>query len=243
MSRPVWVWGLPLSPMTRRETASAVMALIDGGGPSFFITANTHHAMLTAERPELRAINERAAFLVADGAPLVWASRRAGTRLPERVAGSDLIYDLCEQAALRGKLIYLLGGSDGIAVEAIAGTACPQPGSLAGDGLARIVADIRAAKPDLLLVAFGQPKGEIWLSENLEKLGVPVAVQVGATLDFVAGKVRRAPRLFQQLGMEWAYRIYTDPARLAPRYARNARFLFERLARELISGPAHPGGA
>jgi len=246
MIRPVWVWGLPLAPMTRREAAGAVMALIDGDRPSYFITANAHYAMLTAERPELRAVNEKAAFLLADGAPLVWASRRGGTPLPERVAGSDLIYDLCEQAARLGKSLYFLGGGEGIADEAsrrlralypglrVAGTACPPPGALQGEGLAGVVAEIRAAAPDLLLVALGQPKGELWLAENLEKLGVPVSVQVGATLDFVAGRVRRAPKLFQKIGMEWAYRIYTDPARLAPRYARNARFLLGRVARELM---------
>ena len=89
--------------MTRREAAEAVMRLIEAGRPSFFITANAHYAMLTAERPELRAINDRAAFLLADGAPLVWASRRGPIPLPERVAGSDLVYDLCEHAARLGR--------------------------------------------------------------------------------------------------------------------------------------------
>jgi N-acetylglucosaminyldiphosphoundecaprenol N-acetyl-beta-D-mannosaminyltransferase len=256
LSAPVWVWGLPLAPMTRGQAAEAVMALIEAGRPSFFITANTHYAMLTAERPELRPINDRAAFLLADGAPLVWASRRSPTRIPERVAGSDLVYDLCEHAARLGRSLYLLGGAEGVAVEAarklqslypglrIAGTACPAPGMLAGPGCDRLIADIRAARPDLLLVAFGQPKGELWLNEHLDALGVPACVQVGATLDFIAGRVRRAPRLLQKTGLEWAYRIYTDPARLFPRYARNALFLFRNVGRELIGqggGQGRPG--
>jgi N-acetylglucosaminyldiphosphoundecaprenol N-acetyl-beta-D-mannosaminyltransferase len=259
LSTPTWVWGLPLSPMTRLQAAEAVMALIEAGRPSFFITANTHYAMLTAERAELRPINDRAAFLLADGAPLVWASRRGSTPLPERVAGSDLVYDLCEHAARLGRSLYLLGGAEGVAVEAarkleslypglrIVGTACPSPGSLSGPGCDRLIADIRAARPDLLLVALGQPKGELWLNEHLDDLGVPVCVQVGATLDFVAGRVSRAPRLLQRIGLEWAYRIYTDPARLGPRYARNAMFVFRNVARELVGlddgqGPSRTTG-
>jgi N-acetylglucosaminyldiphosphoundecaprenol N-acetyl-beta-D-mannosaminyltransferase len=252
MTGPAWVWGLPLSPMTRGEAAEAVMRLIEAGQPSYFITANTHYAMLTAECPELRPINDRAAFLLADGAPLVWASRRGSTPLPERVAGSDLVYDLCEHAARLGRSVYLLGGAEGVADEAaqklqtlypelrIAGTACPPPGSLTGEGCRKIIDDIKAARPDLLLVAFGQPKGELWLAEHLEELGVPVSVQVGATLDFIAGRVRRAPRFLQKTGLEWAYRIYTDPARLFPRYTKNAIFLFGSMARDLVRTPSGP---
>lgn len=221
------------------------MRLIEAGRPSFFITANAHYAMLTAERSELRPINDRAAFVLADGAPMVWASRLGPTPLPERVAGSDLIYDLCERAAALGHGLFLLGGAEGIADEAarklqslypglrIVGTACPAPGVLEGPEGQMVVAEIRKAAPDLLLVAFGQPKGELWIDRHLDELGVPVCVQVGATLDFVAGRVRRAPRFFQKTGLEWAYRIYTDPARLLPRYARNAAFLFRQIARDL----------
>jgi N-acetylglucosaminyldiphosphoundecaprenol N-acetyl-beta-D-mannosaminyltransferase len=245
MSGPAVVWGLPLTPLTRTEAVDAVMKLIESGRPSFFITANLHYAMLTAERPELGPLNERAAFILADGAPLVWASRLGPVRLPERVAGSDLIYDLSERAALDGKSLYLLGGDEGIAEQAglklqalypglkIAGTACPPPGSLVGEGCRKIIKDIHAAKPDLLMVALGQPKGELWIDQHLQELGVPVCVQVGATLDFVAGKVNRAPVFFQKTGLEWAYRTYTDPARLAPRYAKNAAFLLASVARDL----------
>ncbi|MGA8350730.1 MAG: hypothetical protein WBQ29_09995 [Isosphaeraceae bacterium] len=90
-TEPVWVWGLPFAPMSLAETVSTVSALIERGLPTFFITANTHYAMLTEENPDLQQVNARAAFVVADGAPLVWAARRWPVRLPERVAGSDLI--------------------------------------------------------------------------------------------------------------------------------------------------------
>lgn len=242
MSRPSTVWGLPLAPLTRQGAIDRVDALVRARTPSYFITANVHYAMLTAEHPALDAINQNAAFILADGAPLVVASRQTSCPVPERVAGSDLIYDLCQLAADRGYGIYLLGGPPGIALAAaaklkahypglrIVGTACPEPDELTEPKVGTLIEQIRGAKPDLLFVALGQPKGEFWLAKNLAALNVPVAAQVGATLEFVAGRVQRAPRILQRLALEWAFRIYTDPRRLGPRYWRNARFL----ARQVI---------
>lgn len=225
----------------------AVTALVEAGRPSFFITANTHFAMLTKDIPHLRSVNEQAAFIVADGAPLVWASRWMGTPLPERVAGSDLIFDLCERAARKGYRLFFLGGAAGVADEAarrlslrypgllVVGAESPPFRDLSDEELAVLLARIRAARPDILLVAFGQPKGELWLDRHLEALGVPACVQVGATLDFLAGRVRRAPRWLQRIGLEWAFRMAQEPARLGPRYARNARFILHMILRGLIS--------
>jgi N-acetylglucosaminyldiphosphoundecaprenol N-acetyl-beta-D-mannosaminyltransferase len=241
----VWIWDVPFSPMTRAEAAEAVMALVGAGRPSMFITANTHYAMLCHENPELRAVNSRAAFVLADGAPLVWASRWKATPLPERVAGSDLIFDICRLAEDRGYRPFLLGGEEGVAEAAarrlvarfpglqIAGTACPSPVEVAARGGDDLIERVRASRPDLLFAALGQPKGELWLDRNLERLGVPVCVQIGASLDFVAGRVSRAPRWVQRIGMEWAYRMSLEPRRLGPRYARNARFLMAMVAGDL----------
>ena len=238
------VWGLPLAPLTRAGAVDRVEGLIRAGRPSFFITANLHYAMLTARVAGLDAVNRRAAFILADGAPLVVASRRTAGPVPERVAGSDLIYDLAERAAERGFGVFLLGGPPGVADEAarrlearypglrIVGTACPTAAELVEPGVDTLIDRIRSARPDLLFVALGQPKGEFWIARHLDALGVPVVAQVGATLDFVAGRVRRAPRAVQRVGMEWAFRIYTDPLRLAPRYWQNARFLAAQLLRE-----------
>ena len=248
MSESVPIWGLPLAPLDRSAAADAVMGLVAAGRPSFFITANLHYAMLTGEVPGLREVNGRAALVLADGAPLVWASRWRGTPLPERVAGSDLIFDLCERAARDGAGLFLLGGAPGVADAAarrleglypglrIVGTACPAAEELAGEGLGQLLATIRGARPDILLVALGQPKGELWLLRNLEALAVPVSAQIGATLDFIAGRVRRAPRIVQRIGMEWAFRMLQEPGRLAPRYARNAWFLLRMIARDLTRG-------
>jgi N-acetylglucosaminyldiphosphoundecaprenol N-acetyl-beta-D-mannosaminyltransferase len=233
----VWVWGVPFAPITLAEAVDAVSALIRAGRPSFFITAPTHYAMLTETQPDLRAINERAAFIVADGAPLVWASRRLGSPLPERVAGSDLIFHLCEEAAREGFRVFLLGGREGVAAEAAArlvgrypglqvvGAECPPFREPTPEEEEALLERIRLARPDLLFVAFGQPKGERWIIRHLDRLGVPVSVQVGASLDFVAGRVRRAPRWMQKTGLEWAFRLSLEPRRLFGRYTRNAWFI------------------
>ncbi len=244
---PVWVWGLPFSPMTRAQAVDAVAGLIEGGTPSFFITANTHYVMLANKMPELRPVNDRAAFILADGHPLVWASRLLRTPLPERVAGSDLIYDLSDQAARLGHRLFLLGGGPGVA-DAVAqklterspglnvvGTECPPFRPLSGAEVDAQFDRIRAARPDLLLVASSMPRGEVWISENLDRLGVPVMVNVGASFDFVSGRIRRAPRAVQRCGMEWAFRLSLEPGRLAPRYASNAAFLAKMVASDLAS--------
>lgn len=238
---PVSVWGIPLVPLTLEKTLERIDQLIADRRPSYFITANLHYAMLSHGDSELRAVNAGAAFIIADGMPLVWASRLQQTPLPERVAGSDLIWKLAERAAARGHRLFLVGGAAGVANDAaralrerfpaltIAGTACPPFRPLTEVERTALIAEIRQSRPDILLAAFGQPKGEKWIAGNCQQLGVPVCVQVGAAFDFVAGKVRRAPRWVQKIGLEWAYRLAQEPRRLLGRYARNSLFLVRML--------------
>jgi N-acetylglucosaminyldiphosphoundecaprenol N-acetyl-beta-D-mannosaminyltransferase len=251
MEKRVLIWGLHIAPLTLSQAVDAIVGLIKAGQPSFFITANTHYAMLTHADPDLKAINAQAAFVLADGAPLVWASRWKQSPLPERVAGSDLIFDLCGRAARSGYRLFLLGGAAGVAEQAakvlsqrypdlcIVGTESPPFRALSAEEHAALLDRIRMARPDLLFVAFGQPKGETWIAEHLQTLGVPVCVQVGASLDFVSGRIRRAPRRLRKLGLEWAYRLWLEPSRLGPRYARNAWFLLNMVARDLVNRSLH----
>jgi N-acetylglucosaminyldiphosphoundecaprenol N-acetyl-beta-D-mannosaminyltransferase len=244
---PVWVWGLPLAPLTFGQTLDRVEALVKVGAPAYFITANLHYAMLTAGDSRLPPVNRGAAFVLADGMPLVWASRWRPRRLPERVAGSDLVPALCERAALRGFRVFLLGGPPGVAEEAgqrlcarfpglqVVGVECPPFRELSAEEQAGLLDRVRAARPDLLFLAFGQPKGELWLAAHYRALGVPACVQIGATLDFIAGRVRRAPRWVQRVGLEWAYRIYREPTRLTLRYARNFLFGLKMLTLDALA--------
>jgi N-acetylglucosaminyldiphosphoundecaprenol N-acetyl-beta-D-mannosaminyltransferase len=246
----VWVWGVPFAPLTLAETVASVSELVRRRRPSYFITANTHYAMLTEAMPDLQAINEGAAFIVADGLPLVWASRLQGKPLPERVAGSDLIFHLSEEAASRGFRVFLLGGGEGVAEAAaqrlierypslqIVGTECPPFRELTAEEHQALLDRIRGEHPDLLIAAYTMPKGERWIAANLEALGVPVVVNVGAAIDFAAGRVRRAPRWMQSSGLEWAFRLSLEPRRLFGRYARNAWFI----ARMVVCSVRRPSG-
>ncbi len=243
----VTIWGVPLAQLTCEQALDEIDRLIQRGKPAFFITANLNYVMLSNRDKRLRAVNEAAAFLVADGMPLVWYSRLAGETLPERIAGADLIYLLCQQAAERGYRVYLLGGGEGVAEQAagvlqsrhpslqIVGTEAPMLDEMSPDEHDALVARIRRARPDLLLAAFGQPKGEIWLAENCQAMGVPACVQLGASFDFVAGRTPRAPRWIQRIGAEWLHRIWCEPGRMVPRYSRNAVFLITAIARDLLA--------
>jgi N-acetylglucosaminyldiphosphoundecaprenol N-acetyl-beta-D-mannosaminyltransferase len=178
--------------------------------------------------------------VVADGMPLVWAARG---RLPQRVAGSDLVPALCERAAERGHRVFLLGAAPGVAEAAadvlrarhpalnIVGTAAPPFRELNAAELAELVAQVQAVRPDLLVLAFAMPRGELWMAEHYRAFGAPVTIQAGATLDFLAGRVPRAPRWMQRLGLEWTYRLWREPTRLAGRYGRNGLFVLQMLLR------------
>ena len=141
--------------------------------------------------------------------------------------------------------MFLLGGADGVAEEAAARLGDRYPGlQVVGiehppfreptpEEEAALVERIQAARADILFVAFGQPKGERFIVRYLERLAVPVSVQVGASLDFAAGRVRRAPRWMQKCGLEWAFRLGLEPRRLFGRYARNALFVARMIARDV----------
>jgi N-acetylglucosaminyldiphosphoundecaprenol N-acetyl-beta-D-mannosaminyltransferase len=240
----VVIWGLPLARLDHAGTLDQVDRLIDRGRPAFFITANLHYAMLTGRDPRLAAVNRKAAFLVADGMPLVWRSRLGSRPLPARVAGADLIYSLCRRAAQRGYRVFFLGGAPGVAEETarrlseryaglqVAGVEAPELDRLSVSEHDALVERIRRSGADLLLVAFGQPKGELWLAENCPRLGVPACVQVGSSFDFVAGRVPRAPKWLRRIGLEWAYRLLREPGRLAGRYLGDGLFLVKALWRD-----------
>lgn len=243
MPEPVEVMGVPLTPLTMKQTLTAIGRLIEEGRPRFLVSANLNYAMLTDTDPELREVNARAAMVLADGMPLVWASKLRGGPVRERVAGSDLLFELAAEAARQGWRVFLMGGQPGIAARAgealterfpglqIVGVEVPPFRPMTEEELDGLASRVRAAQPDLLIAAFSQPRGEKWIDANCERLGVPVAIQMGAALDFAAGNVRRAPHWVKVTGLEWAFRLWVEPRRLAGRYYRNFCFL----ARWLLS--------
>ena len=162
--------------------------------------------------------------------PLVWASRFLGSRLPEKVSGSDLIVPLVRLASERRWRTYLLGGGPGVAERAgeklarelganIVGTDAPIIGSDGADeNSGQTLERLRAASPDLVLVAFGAPKQELWIDRFNDRIRPAVAIGVGGSLDFVAGQVRRAPAWMSRSGLEWLFRLLQEPQRMWRRY-------------------------
>jgi N-acetylglucosaminyldiphosphoundecaprenol N-acetyl-beta-D-mannosaminyltransferase len=219
-------------------TASAAVEAIDGlraRGGGLVFTPNVDHIVTVESNPGLRAAYETADLAIADGQWVVWASRVLGTPLPARVAGSDLALPLARMAAERGRSIYLLGGAPGAAAEAASRLQREAAVRVCGFDESRIdlaspdesvALRIARAKPDFVFVALGCPKQEIWCLRNRDLLRPAVLLGLGATVDFLAGRVRRAPRWMSRFGMEWLFRLALEPRRLARRYLINdPRFL------------------
>jgi N-acetylglucosaminyldiphosphoundecaprenol N-acetyl-beta-D-mannosaminyltransferase len=192
-------------------------------------TVNADFAVKALHDPELRYLLQEADMATADGMPLVWGARLLGVPLEDRVTGADLVPALAERAAKKGYSFYLLGAAPGVADRAgkilqerypglkIAGVCSPPYGSILEMDRS-ILDDIKAANPDVLLVAFGNPKQEKWIGMYGRELGVPVMIGIGGTLDFIAGETKRAPEWMQRTGMEWSYRLLQEPRRLWRRY-------------------------
>ena len=192
--------------------------------------------LVNAQRDSaVREILQANALNVVDGAPVAWLARLAGAGPTERVAGADLVPLLVQEAARLGLRVFLLGGEGGAVSSAAARFADQHPGVVVGsyeppraaledmDDEA-ILQQIRSFRPHLLFVAFGHPKQEKWIFRHRDELPL-VAMGVGCSLDLVAGRCTRAPRLMQRLGLEWAYRLAREPARLARRYFNDAVWL------------------
>lgn len=240
------VWGIPFHALTMDSTLETIDRWIAQGTPGYAITANLNYLMLCDRDPKLAQLTRDATLVLCDGMPIYWRSLVNSCRLPERVAGADLIYRLSEHSAARGYRIYFYGAAEGIARRTadilsglypklqVAGWQSPPYGAISNIERERSLDHIRDAEPDILLVALGQPKGEYWIQRHYRSLDIPLSIQVGASFDFVAGVFQRAPRLFQRTGLEWLYRLCSDPRRLAPRYARNFWFLIKSLRRDGI---------
>ncbi len=241
------LFGMHISRVTMHETVDRVLDWCNqprGAACQFVVTPNVDHAVLFQHRPDLRAAYADAALVLADGAPIVLASRIVGRPLPERVAGSDLVPRLlaASNTPLR---VFLLGAAPGVAETAaerierqwpevdVVGTCSPPIGFELDDAEnARILAAIAAAAPDLLVVGFGAPKQELWVHRHRRQLQAKVAICAGATIDFLAGCQRRSPIWMRRAGLEWLHRVWREPRRLAARYARDARVFPQLLWRE-----------
>lgn len=246
-ARTVELFGVPVAAVTRQEVLldleESIEARVAG---RYVVTLNVDILLLALEDRRLLQACRAARWVVADGMPLVWASRLLGRPLPERINGADLAWALVERAAARGYRVFLLGGEPGVADSAalrirgrlpglqVVGTASPPFGfEKRPDQLRQTVATVKRASPDIVLVGLGAPKQELWLQEHLAEVGVPVGIGVGGTFNFWAGRVRRAPRIVQRVGLEWLWRLTQEPRRLWRRYLVRDVAFAPLLAKEL----------
>jgi N-acetylglucosaminyldiphosphoundecaprenol N-acetyl-beta-D-mannosaminyltransferase len=247
LQHSVAVLGLPLANVTAGEAVERIEELILSGGIHQVATANLDFWVNSLNDVHLHRIIAGCSLVLPDGMPLVWISRLLGSPLKERVSGVDMVPRLAELSAKKGYSIFLLGGRPGVAEQAgkmlqeaypgvnLVGHYAPPLADLErmdhGDTLERI----RVAKPDILLVAFGNPKQEKWIRMHARRLGVPVSIGIGGSMDMLIGNVRRAPKWMQRSGLEWLGRCIQEPTRLLPRYARNFSGLAVRLPLALIA--------
>lgn len=223
--------GLPVAPVRRDRLEEVVLSNLDRGFGGWIVTANLDIHRQCVESNTSAQLVQAADIVVGDGMPLVWASRLAGRPLPERVAGSDLIWTLSRKAGRSGRSIYLLGGrpdsarcaAEGLEARCpglqIAGWDCPPNGFDRDDQVvAGVLERVRDAQPDIIYVGLGFPKQD----RLIEKIRVVVpgcwCVGIGAGIDLAGGNARRAPRWMQRLGFEWLYRFAHEPGRLGRRY-------------------------
>lgn len=210
--------------------AHIVAASLEGEG-GLVVTPNVDHLLKITAGSWLGAVYAEADLVVADGMPLVWASRLLGDPLPERVTGADMLISLTEAAAENGLSIFLLGGTPGAAEEAaerlvnrwpslkVAGVSCPARGfERKRGGVEKICAEVASAAPDIVFTAMGAPRQEYLNVALRHRYPSAWYLGVGGALDMAAGNVRRAPEWARQLGIEWLYRLLQEPGRMARRY-------------------------
>ena len=230
----VRIGGVDFDACTERDLVAFVMDALVAGAGGTIVTPNVDILRVVRRDDDARALVNAAQLVVADGMPLLWAAKVAGTPLPARVPGSDLIWSLSAAAATTGRTVYLLGGDTGVPEKAadvlcarypglrVAGTSSPPYGfDRSPEGVEAVVEDLVAAKPDIVFVGMGFPRQERLIATLTGALPATWFLGCGASIPFVAGTLRRAPEWMQRAGVEWLHRLVSEPRRLFSRYVRH----------------------
>lgn len=231
MDEKIKILGVSIGNSSMEQARAKVEEFLKRDGVDTIYTPNTEIVMEAKQNSRLRDILNSGSLVVPDGIGLVYASRIKKKPLKERVAGFDLSIEMLDIADKNGYSIYLLGGEDGIAKKAGEEIVKRYPGAkIAGyhngyfkgahigkaghEEELEIVSDINSSGADILFVGFGAPKQEYWIEANKGKLAVKLVIGNGGTMDVLAGKTKRAPEIYQKLGLEWFYRLLKDPRRI-----------------------------
>jgi exopolysaccharide biosynthesis WecB/TagA/CpsF family protein len=225
------IFNISIDNFSMEETIHYIDYLIAMKNNSYVVTPNVDHIVKLQSDDEFKTIYDKADLVLADGMPIVWASKLLGKPIKEKVSGSDLFPKLCEHASINGYSIFLLGAALGVAEKAakkliemypklnIVGTYSPSFGfENDKEENEKIIRMIKESKPDILFVGVGAPKQEKWIFKYKNKYNVPVSLGIGASFDFIAGNIKRAPKWMQNCGLEWFYRLLKEPKRMFKRY-------------------------
>lgn len=235
---PTVMAGVPIDHLTMETCLDEIERLVADGRASGrthqVATVNVDFLVNALRQPDMRTLLQNTSLNLADGMPLVWGSPLVGASLPERVAGADLVPLLVEESGPRDWRVHLFGGADDVAHRARElllerhpdANVTADPGPMIKDPSQvddEVIEGIRRAEPDILCVAFGNPKQERFIAAQRERLGCPVMIGIGGSLDMLVGDKRRAPSWVQSIGAEWIVRAAQEPGRLGGRYLGDAR--------------------
>jgi N-acetylglucosaminyldiphosphoundecaprenol N-acetyl-beta-D-mannosaminyltransferase len=235
---------VPIHAMTMSEVLSRVDEAIARRTPLCIGVVNAAKIVNMRRDPQLREAVLTCDLIVADGMSVVWAGRLLNHPIPERVAGIDLMLGMLQHGNRRRYRVYCLGATDEVLDRAIARITADYPnvtvvgrqhGYFAAGEASAVAAAIAAARPDILLVAMTSPKKEQFLAQWADTIGVPVCHGVGGSFEILAGTARRAPERWQQLGLEWLFRVWQEPRRLWRRYLVTNTLFCALVTRELLA--------
>lgn len=225
--------------LTMQETLKVIEELIQKNKNAYVVTPNIDHIVQLETNKELQAVYENASLILTDGKPLMWIAKWYGIPIKEKISGSDLFPLLCKMSAEKGYKMFFLGAAEGVAAKAaenlserykglqVVGTYSPPYGFEKNQiEMDKIKEMVKKSAPDILIVGLGCPKQEKFMYYNCQNLGVPISFGLGASLDFEAGNVKRAPKWMANHGLEWLFRITQDPKRMAKRYLLNDMKIF-----------------
>lgn len=224
--------------ITMSEALEKINWLIKQDKNAYVVTPNVDHIIQIEQGGKLCEVYENADLILADGKPLIWISKWYGSPIKQKVSGSDLFPLLCEMAATKKYKMFLLGAAEGVADKAaknlterysglqIVGTYSP-PYGFEKDSfeIKKIIKMIKEKKPQILIVGLGCPKQELFIYNHKDELEVPVSLGLGASIDFEAGVLKRAPKWMSDCGLEWFYRVIQDPQRMLKRYVRDLKII------------------
>jgi N-acetylglucosaminyldiphosphoundecaprenol N-acetyl-beta-D-mannosaminyltransferase len=240
------ILGVLVSPVSMNEAVRSIAGWVEARTPTY-VTVTPAHAVMEAYRdPEFRRIVNAGGLTTPDGMSIVWLLRLQGHRNVERVYGPDLMLELCREGIARGFRHYLFGAAEGVAAALanrlgdllpgihIAGTFSPPFGPVSDEEEDQAtVTMINDARPDVVWVGLSTPKQERWMAAHLGRIEAPVMIGVGAAFDFLSGAKPQAPRWMQRTGLEWLFRLATEPRRLWPRYREYPLFVLLAVAQLL----------